>query len=126
FTSRAESYRRHRPGYPDAAIEALLALAPKRVADIGAGTGISCLPFLERGLEVVAVEPNAAMRAAGIEHHALRWVDGSAENTGLSDASVDLVTCFQSFHWFEPTAAMPELVRILRPGGALAAVWNER
>ena len=126
FSDRADVYDRFRPSYPEAVIEALLEDGPREIADIGAGPGISCRPFLERELRVFAVEPNAAMRAAGPTHPLLTWLEATAEATGLSDASVDLVTCFQSFHWFEPVATMNELTRILRPGGTIAAVFNER
>lgn len=126
FTSRAEAYRRHRPDYPVALLDKLLESQPEVVADIGAGTGISSMQIAERGPIVFAVEPNAAMRKAGALHPGIRWINGTAESTGLPNRSVDLAACFQAFHWFDPEPTVAELVRIVRPGGAIAAVWNER
>lgn len=126
FTSRADAYRRHRPDYPAALLDKLLADRPEAIADIGAGTGISSLQMAERGPRVFAVEPNEAMRAAGSQHSRISWIEGTAESTGLEPESVDLVTCFQSFHWFVPETAITEFLRILRPGGSIAAIWNER
>lgn len=126
FTTRAEAYRRHRPDYPAALFARILRNHPSTVADIGAGTGISSLQIAVHGPLVFAVEPNGAMREAGLMHPSIRWIDGSAVSTGLEDHSVDLVTCFQSFHWFDPQPAIDEFLRILRPEGSIVAVWNER
>jgi len=134
FSDRVEDYVRHRPDYPAALLDWLRrehGVTPDwRVADIGAGTGISTKMFLDAGHAVVAVEPNAAMRAA-----ATRWlggdvrfsaVGGSAEATGLRTASVDLVSAAQAFHWFDPLSVRTEWARILRPGGLIAIYWNTR
>ncbi|MBW3671040.1 MAG: class I SAM-dependent methyltransferase [Acidobacteria bacterium] len=126
FSTRAEAYRRHRPDYPAELLDKLLESEPEAVADIGAGTGISSMQIAERGPIVFAVEPNAAMREAGSLHPGIRWINGTAESTGLGPRSVDLVACFQAFHWFKPEVAVNEFTRILRPNGAIAAVWNER
>lgn len=139
FSNRVADYVRHRPGYPPALLHWLRkehgVTADWKVADIGAGTGISASMFLDAGHTVVAVEPNAAMRQAAQErlgrNRRFHAVDGRAEATGLDDASVDLVSVAQAFHWFDQEAVKPEWRRILRPhrGGkpALAAVyWNVR
>lgn len=134
FTSRVADYTRHRPGYPDEVvdlIESATGLGPgSTVADIGAGTGISAELFIRRGYTVIAVEPNAAMRAEAERRlggePGFRSVGGSAEATGLPGESVDLVVAAQAFHWFEPVATRREFARILRPGGWLAILWNER
>lgn len=134
FTSRVADYVRYRPDYP-AALTAWLRdehgiTADWPVADIGAGTGISSKMFLDAGHAVTAVEPNAAMRAAAVawlgHDDRFRAVDGTAEQTGLDDAAVDLVASAQAFHWFDPSAIRPEWRRILRPGGRVAVFWNSR
>jgi ubiquinone/menaquinone biosynthesis C-methylase UbiE len=127
FTDRTQDYVNHRPSYPAAAIDAILAgITPQTVADIGAGTGISTRLLADRSLQVWAVEPNAAMQNAAPDHpHITRW-QGTAEQTGLADQSMDLVTAFQAFHWFQHEVALPELHRILKPHGRLAIVWNDR
>ena len=101
-----------------------------RVADIGAGTGISSKGFLDRGHAVVAVEPNAAMREAMVQwlggSPRFAAVDGRAEATGLDDGAADLVSAAQAFHWFDQQAIRPEWRRILRPRGLVAVYWNSR
>jgi SAM-dependent methyltransferase len=130
FSDRAADYARHRPSYAPEAIDAVLAGLgdPRRLsaADVGAGTGISAALLADRGASVVAVEPNRAMREAAPPHPRVRWVEGTAEATGLPDASVDLVLCAQAFHWFRPREALVEFARVLRPGGRVALLWNER
>jgi SAM-dependent methyltransferase len=101
-----------------------------RVADIGAGTGISSWLFLDAGHPVVAVEPNQAMRAAADawlgEYADYTSVAGTAEATTLDSASVDLVIAAQAFHWFDPATARREFARILKPRGLIALIWNSR
>lgn len=134
FSDRVDDYVRHRPSYPTDAIDAICAFAKVRagsvVADVGAGTGISCGPFLDRGCTVYAVEPNVDMRRAAESTYAgkpsFHAVDGSAEQTTLSDQSVDLLTSFQSFHWFDQEHVGAEFRRVAKPGGCIAIVWNER
>jgi SAM-dependent methyltransferase len=128
FTARADDYARGRPGYPEAAWDAVLAglgtPAGLVAADVGAGTGIAARALAARGVRVVAVEPNAAMREAASPHPLVSWRAGSAEATGLPDAGTDLVVCAQSFHWFRPAEALAEFRRVLRPGGRVALLWN--
>ena len=130
FTDRAADYARFRPDYPPAALDAMLEglgdPAALTAADIGAGTGISARSLAARGVRVIAVEPNAAMRAAAAPDPRIEWRDGTAEDTGLPAASVDLVVCAQAFHWFHQSEAIAEFRRVLRPGGRLALMWNGR
>lgn len=134
FSNRVENYVRHRPGYP----QDILPLLQREtglgetsvVADIGSGTGISTGLFLQAGCQVHAVEPNAAMRAAaekGLrESPGFRSVAGTAQATTLPDASVDVITAAQSFHWFDTPETRAEFSRILKPGGHVVLIWNER
>jgi len=130
FTGRANDYVAGRPSYPDACFALLfdgLGNAAKiRVVDLGAGTGISSRLLAAHGAEVIAVEPNAAMREGAAPAPNVTWVARTAEDTGLPDASADLVTAFQAFHWFDAEAAIAEMRRLLRPGGRAALVYNER
>jgi SAM-dependent methyltransferase len=130
FTSRAQAYAKYRPSYPPVAIATILeGLKPADIlliADIGAGTGIASRLLAEQGARVLAIEPNLAMQSAAEPHPGIDFQQGSAEQTGLADASVDLVTTFQAFHWFDPQTALPEFARILKPNGRLAVIWNNR
>lgn len=135
FSNRVEDYVRFRPGYPPALLRWLHDEqgVPREalVADIGAGTGISSQILLAAGHPLIAVEPNAAMRAAaeqwlGTEYPRFRAADGTAEATGLADASIGLVSAAQAFHWFDTDAVRGEWKRILAPGGRVLVFWNSR
>lgn len=134
FTGRVESYRRYRPGYP-AEIADLLRRAcglrdEARVADVAAGTGLLTEALLKAGFAVTAVEPNAEMRAACAtlkpSYPKLNVVEGTAEATGLPDASADLITVAQAMHWFDLEKTKAEFARVLRPGGHCAVIYNNR
>ncbi len=132
FSDRVADYVRYRPSYPAGLIEALrerARLGPgSAVADVGSGTGIFTRLLLGVAGRVFAVEPNAAMRAAAEAALAAEpgfiSVAGTAEATGLATRAVDLVTCAQAFHWFDPVATRREFQRILAPAGACALIWN--
>lgn len=132
FSNRVTNYVKYRPSYPAALLDDLAAKLPPNatVADVGAGTGIFSRLLLERGFEIHAVEPNDAMREYAESdlgtHPRFHSHNGRADATGLADASVDAVTCAQAFHWFATVEAATEFRRILKPGGLIALVWNER
>ncbi|MEO8187994.1 MAG: class I SAM-dependent methyltransferase [Burkholderiaceae bacterium] len=138
FSNRADAYVRGRPSYPQQIVDDLQqvgALKPGQVVvDIGVGTGLSAEPFLRSGYSVIGVEPNEPMRLAGDQQlreyvnkgGAYRSVAGTAEATTLPDDAVDLVIAGQAFHWFDVPRAAVEARRILRPGGWVALIWNDR
>jgi len=134
FNDRVENYVAYRPKYPSAIIEFLrdeLGLKPSSViADIGSGTGLLSELFLRNGNEVYGVEPNAAMRAAAEDllknDPNFHSIDGTAEATGLLDASVNFAAAGQAFHWFDSDKARAEFARILKPEGSAVIVWNLR
>jgi SAM-dependent methyltransferase len=134
FSDRVENYIRYRPGYPLEALHLLRSacgLVPEHViADVASGTGIWTRVLLENGNAVFGVEPNADMRRAGERLLAsfpkFTSVAGKAEATTLADTSVDFVTAAQAAHWFDRTGARREFKRILKPGGWLVLLWNER
>src|SRR5204862_5124880 len=104
FSDRAADYARYRPSYPAAAIDAILAGLPLpaalTIADVAAGTGIATRLLADRGARVLAVEPNAAMRAAAQPHPRVSWHDGTAEATGLPGSARDVVTVAPAVRWF--------------------------
>jgi SAM-dependent methyltransferase len=134
FSNRVENYIKYRPTYPCEVIELFkekMGLACESViADIGSGPGILSRNFLENDNTVYCVEPNEAMRTAAEtllkEFAGFRSVKGDSENTTLPDASVDIVTAAQAFHWFKPEPTKAEFRRIIRPGGWNALIWNMR
>ena len=123
FGDRAAAYVAYRPLYPDEAIDTVIAGMGDpgllTIADIGAGTGISSRLFASRGARVIAIEPNADMREAAADHPNVEWQDGTGDDTGLNDASVDLAVACQAFHWFSTPFAMRELRRIARTRAAM-------
>lgn len=134
FSDRVADYVRYRPDYPAAVVDTLAGhcrwSGPADIADLGSGTGLSALGFLDRGHRVYGVEPNDEMRAAAEVLLAGRGnfasIAGRAEATGLPASSVDLVISAQAFHWFDVAAAANETRRILRREGHAAVVWNLR
>jgi SAM-dependent methyltransferase len=134
FSSRSENYAKFRPGYPAAVIEILKSdcglSQTSVIADVGSGTGILSELFLEHGNSVIAVEPNAAMRrvaeATLSKYPGFTSVAATAEATTLETAGVDFVTAAQAFHWFDVAKTKREFARILRPGGWVVLIWNER
>ncbi|OLT19751.1 methyltransferase type 11 [Actinomadura sp. CNU-125] len=132
FGGSAALYAAERPDYPVAAVrwalEPLAGRTPPRVLDLGAGTGKLTGVLLRDGLapaDLVAVEPDPAMldelRRGFPDVRALR---GGAEEIPLGDGAVDAVLVGQAMHWFDLDRAMPEIHRVLAPGGVLAGLWN--
>ncbi len=133
FTTRVDNYVRYRPSYPPAALALLEEHcglnAQAVVADVGSGTGILTRLLLASGAQVIGVEPNDGMREAAeralagqARFHSVR---GSAEATTLAPESVDLLLAAQAFHWFRVEDARREALRVIRPGGWGALLWNE-
>src|SRR3954469_6634756 len=127
FGSVADVYERARPLYAPGALEWLQARRRlRRVLDVGAGTGKLSRQLGALGTDVVAVEPDEAMRAVFARVlPEIELLAGSAEELPLPDESVDVATAAQAFHWFDLERALPELHRVIRPGGGIAVVWNE-
>jgi SAM-dependent methyltransferase len=123
FGAVAELYDRYRPSYPDELIDALTALRPANVLDVGCGTGKAARQLAVRGLDVLGVEIDAEMAAVarrrGIDVEVAsfeQWADGGR--------TFDLVVCGQAWHWVDPALGAPKLVRLLRPGGTVCLFWN--
>jgi SAM-dependent methyltransferase len=131
FGAGAEAYERGRPGYADDLVSWLvdrLRIGPGRaVVDLAAGTGKLTRLLTATGAELTAVEPVDAMRDQLVRAcPGVRDITGTAEEIPLPDGSVDAVTVAQAFHWFDPSAALAEIARVLRPGGVLGIAFNER
>ncbi|WP_395307881.1 class I SAM-dependent methyltransferase [Mycobacterium sp. AMU20-3851] len=127
FGEEAAAYERGRPSYPPEAIDWLLPPDAQRVLDLGAGTGKLTVRLVERGLDVVAVDPIPEMLE--VLSRSLPQTPallGTAEEIPLPDDSVDAVVVAQAWHWFDPQRATREIARVLRPGGRLGLVWNTR
>ncbi|ROS74493.1 class I SAM-dependent methyltransferase [Cellulomonas sp. PhB143] len=127
FERGAALYAGVRPAYPVACVDWLLPAGAERVLDLAAGTGLLTTSLAARGLDVVAVEPSAAMltelreRLPGVTTHL-----GTAEAIPLPGRCVDAVLVGQAWHWFEPSRAAAEVARVLRPGGQVGVTWNDR
>jgi SAM-dependent methyltransferase len=134
FSDRVSNYVKYRPGYPPDVvdyIEKQCSLSQASViADIGSGTGIFTRLLLDKGCSVYAVEPNDAMRKEAdrqLSHFSkYHSMAGTADRTGLAAKSMDLIVCAQAFHWFNTPETKAEFKRILKPGGKVALIWNNR
>lgn len=134
FDNKGKIYSSARPDYPDEMFRYLLdnGIIDKdsTAADIGAGTGIFSTHLAQFVSKIYAVEPNADMRKQAENEYAklgnIKSIIASAEQTGLSDGSVDIVTAAQAFHWFDKAKFKAECKRILKPNGKVILVWNDR
>jgi len=134
FSSRVGDYVRYRPGYPPAVLDLLKSECgltnESVIADIASGTGIFTRVLLENGNRVFGVEPNPEMRRAGEQflgsYSRFTSVAGTAEATTLQDHGIDMVTAAQAAHWFDHEKARREFARMLKPGGWLVLLWNDR
>jgi ubiquinone/menaquinone biosynthesis C-methylase UbiE len=133
YTTLADAYLK-RPDYSDAAIDAMLTIAGAnkgdKFCDVGAGVAHLTLMLAARGLDVNAVEPNDAMRANGIKRTAslpnVKWHEGTGEQTGQAARNFDMVTFGSSFNVCDRPVALKETIRILKPRGWFACMWNHR
>ena len=126
-----ETYEQGRPGYPDEAVRFFVShfgLTPRhRVLDLAAGTGKFTRHLTSASLQVVAVEPSDSMRAQFVRQlPGVEILAGRGEAIPLATGSLDAVFVAQSFHWFDAPRALAEIARVLRPGGGLGLIWNER
>jgi ubiquinone/menaquinone biosynthesis C-methylase UbiE len=127
FGGVAQAYERGRPTYPAEAVRWMLGDQPRSVLELGAGTGKLTRVLVELGHDVHATDPDPAMLALLGEHvPGVPSAVASAEDIPLADASVDAVIAAQAFHWFDLDRALPEIARVLRPGGRICLVWNQR
>ncbi|MGY1689217.1 class I SAM-dependent methyltransferase [Geodermatophilus sp. SYSU D01105] len=127
FGSVAAGYATLRPTYPAEVVAFLLGERPRRVVDLGAGTGLLTGVLLAAGHAVVAVDPAEGMLAElRARHPEVEALVGGAEAVPLPDAAVDAVVAGQAAHWFQPAPAAAEMRRVLRPGGVVGLVWNTR
>jgi SAM-dependent methyltransferase len=127
FGEEAAAYERGRPSYPPEAIDWLLPRGARNVLDLGAGTGKLTVRLVERGLDVIAVDPIPEMLE--VLSNSLPETPallGTAEEIPLPDDSVDSVLVAQAWHWFNPERAITEIARVLRPGGRIGLLWNVR
>ena len=134
FTDRVDNYVKARPSYPGEIVDLLEnhcgLTRSSAIVDVGCGTGLLAKLFCDYGCRIIGVEPNAAMREAGQQYLSgypnFEIMDGTAEAIPLPGTSVDFITAGQAFHWFNQKEARHEFMRILKPNGWAALVWNDR
>lgn len=125
FSGHADDYTRYRPCYPQALFAWLAALVPQheRAWDCATGNGQVATGLAEFFGEVIATDASGAQVAAAKPHQRVRYAVAPAEHSGLAAHSVDLITVGQALHWFDFDAFYAEALRVLKPGGVLAA-WS--
>jgi len=133
FSDRVADYVNYRPSYPLEVVDTLISEcglnSQSTIADIGSGTGIFSRLLLDKNFHVAGVEPNEGMRGAAEQqlssYSKFTSSGGQSEHTGLADHSIDLITSAQAFHWFKRDETRQEFVRVLKPGGQVALIWNQ-
>jgi SAM-dependent methyltransferase len=125
FGAHATAYERARPAWPEEAARWLVPESAELVVELGAGTGKLTRAVAALGVRVVAVEPDPRMLGV-LQGLGLDGVQGSAEAIPFGDGVADAVVAGSSLHWFELELALPEIHRVLRPGGRFAFGWNHR
>ncbi|MEE4492932.1 class I SAM-dependent methyltransferase [Streptomyces sp. BE230] len=131
FDTAAASYAANRPSYPTELLDAVeeltgCPLAGARVADVGAGTGLATMLLRARGAHVIAIEPGSGMASQfRLNLPEVPLVRGDGNNLPLASASIDVLTYAQAWHWTDQRRSVPEALRVLRTGGALALWWND-
>jgi SAM-dependent methyltransferase len=123
FGENAAQYDRARPSYPAAMIDDLMADGPRRVLDVGCGTGKAGRLLAERGCEVVGVEPDPRM-AEVARSYGLDVEGGKFEEWDSPERAFDLLVSGQAWHWVDPTVGLLKAAEVIRPGGRFAAFWN--
>ena len=125
FGLAAAAYQRGRPDYPEVAVDWVVPPGAREVLDLGAGTGQLTRMLLRRGLTVAAIEPSPDMRAEFARTvPEIDPISGQAESIDFPDSSFDAVLVAQAWHWVDPDRAVPEVARVLRPGGVLGILSN--
>ena len=123
FGGVAQLYDRARPSYPPALIDDLMAFSPRRVLDVGCGTGKAARLFVDRGCDVLGVEPDASM-AALARGHGIRVEEATFEQWDARGRRFDMIVSGQAWHWVDPEVGAAKAASILRAGGHLAVFWN--
>jgi SAM-dependent methyltransferase len=123
FGDDADLYDRVRPSYPPALIKRLVVDQPVTVLDVGCGTGKAARLFVDRGLEVLGLEPDPRM-AAVARRHGLAVEEGTFEAWDSRGRTFDLLTCAQAWHWVEPVAGSRKAAQVVRAGGRIGLFWN--
>ncbi|HYE78930.1 MAG TPA: class I SAM-dependent methyltransferase [bacterium] len=128
FGQTAADYATHRPGFPDELFDRLqgfrIGRPGQRILDLGTGTGTMARGFARKAAEVIGLDrsPELLAQAERLARQLelnIRWVQGTAEETGLPEGAFDVVSAGQCWHWFDRSAAAREVRRLLAPGGRL-------
>jgi SAM-dependent methyltransferase len=123
FGGVAALYDEARPSYPSALIDDLMALAPRHILDVGCGTGKAARLFVERGGDLLGIEPDPSMAAVARSHGIT--VEGSTfEEWDARGRMYDLIVSGQAWHWVDPVLGVAKAGSLLHPGGHLGVFWN--